>query len=390
MIFRSQFSKPVYLIDGLRTPIGNPFKSLKTQLAPQLAASVIREIAVRNKIHKTFVDQVILGNVVSAGLGQNVARQAALEAGLADSVIAYTINNVCGSGMQAIALAKDAIIAGEADVVIAGGCESATHAPYIINRENAESQAKNESKDSQLLDGLFCQISKKRMGELAEELAKRNYISREEQDRYALESHRKAILAQEQGKLKNEIVGIKGHYKDDRPRQNITAQSLRGLRPAFEKDGTITAGNSSIPCDGAAVVLVASKEFVQRNKIMPLARLVGSAHVLQKPEMTFETAVPAIEECLRNSHLSLKNIDLFEVSEAFAAQMVYIKNKLKIPDEKLNVLGGDVAFGHPLGAVGSRIVVTLMHALQDRKAKRGLAAVCYGGGGAMALVFERV
>ncbi len=393
-MFPNILSNSVYIIDGARTPIGSANKSLKSFSAAALASLVIKELIRRNKVNKYLINQVVLGNAVSAGLGQNFARQASLLADLDESIPAFSVNNVCGSGLQSIILGAQAILAQEADLVIAGASESATKNPFLLDRDDVENEKFKNHQDSLTHDGLYCQISKKSMGELVEDLAKKYNISRDEQDQYALESHRKACLAQQQNKFSNEIVSIKVSNqktldKDDRPRQNIRIDSFRDLPSAFKDNGTVTAGNSSAPSDGAAAVVLASKRFLNEHKLKAKARIVGYVSIGVKPEQTFEAAIGAIEACLHKCHLTSKDIDLFEVGESFAAQAVLTKIKLGLADKKFNAFGGDLALGHPLGGAGTRILVTLLHALSDQKLRRGLACVCYGGGGAIAIIIER-
>jgi len=385
----------VYLIDGLRTPIASPHRSLKTFTAAQLAGHVIREIVRRNKINKEKIDEVILGNVVAAGTGQNVSRQAAVLAGLPYGVDAYTVNNVCGAGLQAVVSGLNAIWAGTAQLVVAGGTESATHNPYLVKKSDEHALSKDVLKDSLHHDGLFCQMTKKSMGQLVEGLVRKHRISREDQDAYALESHRRACWAKENKKFADEIVPLRtSRFKkidsDDRPRKSISLESLAHLSAAFAPKGSITSGNASSPADGAAVVVLASGNAVKTYHLRPKARILGYRSVMVKPEETFEAAVLAIRECLEKYQLALEGVNLFEVAESFAAHALFTQRKLKIPKEKLNIYGGDLAFGHPLGAAGARILVTLLHALEKEKRQTGMACIAYGGGGAQAMMIERV
>lgn len=388
-------SPPVYIIDGVRTAIGRPFKGLKNVTAAQLAATVIKEILHRNKIHRDLVNEVILGNTVSAGTGQNFARQAALSAGLSPAVRAYLVNNVCGSGLQSVILGCQSLQLGQSELVVAGGAESASLAPQLVSKVDAPEHPENKSSDSLLVDGLFCAITQKHMGDLCEMLVQEQRITRQQQDQYALQSHQKALIAKRQDKFHNEIVPVmvaknRVFYEDERPRPDIDLEKLQSLRPAFKKEGTITAGNSSSPSDGAAVVVLAGESVATKERFKPLARIVSYAWVPVAPEKAFAAAGLAVRECLSRGGLSLKQIDLFEVSESFAAQAIFTQRELNIPDEKLNIWGGDVALGHPLGAVGTRSLVTLAHALRDQNKQRGVACVCLGGGGAVAMAIENV
>lgn len=387
--------KPIYIVEAARTPIGNPFKSLKTCSAVQLGAVAIQGTLKRAKINKKLVDKVILGNVVSAGTGQNIARQASLMAGLPYDVEAYTINNVCGSALQSVSLAIKAIKAGEHDCIVVGGTESATHNPFLVNREDAYINKVRGSVDSLFFDGLYCQVTKKSMGELAEDVVKKHKIFREDQDIYAFESNRKAVKAQEKGYLKKEIIPVHLSEKkkidtDDRPRKNLKLESLWMLPPAFNKKGTITAGTSSVPCDGAVAIILASEKFVKAHKIKPKAKILAMTSVSVDPKKMFESTGQVIEKCLKQSKLSINSIDVFDIAESFAAQMVLLQNEFNIPPKKMNIYGGDIAFGHPLGASGARNLVTLINILQKKKTSRGLAAVSYGGGGSMAIVVESI
>lgn len=389
----------VLIVDGLRTPIGHPYGSLRGFTAAQLAALAIKEMIRRQKIKKNLISEVVLGNVVSAGTGQNLSRQASILAGLPEEIPCYTVNNVCGAGLQAIILAAQAVLADNADLVIAGGTESATHSPYFVKRQEAEDYTEEEKElnpvDTLIHDGLFCQMTQQRMGELVEALAHKYDISRDEQDVYSFESHRKACAAQAQKRFSKEIVPLtnskkKRIFKDEHPRRHVDVQYLERLPPMFWTAGTVTAGNSSLACDGAAVTLLASPKAVKSYRLKPHARILGYVSVAVKPELTFESSVKAIEMCLKKCRLSVEDIELFEISEAFAAQVVLARKKLNIPLDKLNVFGGDLAFGHPLGAAGTRIIVTLMNALHRKRAKKGMACVSYGGGGAIAMILEAV
>lgn len=394
-MFNHKLTQSVFIINGARTIIGSPFKSLKNFTAAQLGAEVLREILNRNHIKKILVNEVILGNAVAAGIGQNLARQATLLAGLPESVPAFTVNNVCGAGLQSVILGAQSIQCGDSSLVIAGGAESATHCPDLVPKNKDGHAETRNSLDSLQQDGLFCQLSKKNMGQLAEFIVKKYDISREEQDQYALESHQKACRAIEQGKFKPEIIPIvtsggKLIDEDDRPRCNIQLKPFTELPAAFKKDGTVTVGNSSTPCDGAGAVILASQRFIKEERIKPKARILGYATIALEPEMVFEAGIRAIEECLKKIRLTIKDIELFELSEAFAAQSILTIKNFNIPPEKVNVWGGDIALGHPLGAAGTRILVTLLHALTDQKKKRGLACICLGGGGAVCMIIERI
>jgi len=309
------------------------------------------------------------------------------------TVPACTVNQVCGSGLQSVIVAAHSILCGARNLVVAGGTESASQSPCLYFDDSDDSSAGNKKVESLLHDGLWCKLTDRHMGHLAEYIVKEFKISRRKQDEYAFESHRKACLAQEEGKFLEEIAAVcisKTQYfqTDERPRKNINMEKLAALSPAFEKQGTVTAGNSSVPCDGAAAVVLAASALVKKWKLTARARILGYSSIAVSPREVFTAGVVAIRTCLSQCRLSLKDIDLFEISEAFSAQAILTQDKLQIPGEKINIWGGDIALGHPLGAAGSRGLVTLLHALRDRKKKKGIVCVCLGGGGAIALAVE--
>lgn len=387
--------QPIYIIGAVRTPIGSPFKSLKDFSAARLGAVVIEDLLKRTKISKNSIGEVIFGNVVSAGTGQNLSRQAAIFAGLPASTDAFIVNQVCGSGLRSLIVGAQSMMCGETKAIIAGGTESASWNPTLFfNNEGSElNPTEKEKVESLFYDGLWCHLSEAHMGHLAEFIAQDYKISRQSQDEYALFSHQKACRAQIEGKFLKEIVPVavsKTAYfeKDERPRRKITSEKLSALPAAFKRGGTVTAGNSSAPCDGAAGVVAASGNFIKQNQLRPRARILGWASIALPPRKVFAAGIPAIRECLKKSGLSLKDIDLFDISEAFAAQAILTQREIGIPEGKMNVWGGDIALGHPLGAAGMRGLVTLMHALEDRKKNKGIVSVCLGGGGAIALAIE--
>ena len=380
---------PIYILDAVRTAVASPFKSLKDFTAGQLGGYVIANLLKRQNFNPILVDEVIFGNTVMAGNGQNPARQASILGGLLPSTTAYTVNNVCGAGLQSVVLAGQAICSGTSQCVIAGGSESASRTPQFFSKLIETSFDQRDPVDSLLYDGLWCALSGKHMGELCEKLAGKAKITRAIQDTYSLESHCKAAI----GKFDKEIIGVpladgKAFCVDERIRRRVSIENFATLPPAFVENGTITSGNSSVPSDGSAGVFVVGEKFVRMQKVKPLARILGYASIAVEPQLTFSAGVPAIEACLKACDLKLKEIDLFEVSEAFSAQAIFTRETLKIPSDKVNIYGGDIALGHPLGAAGARILVTLVHALQTEKRKLGLAAICYGGGGAMAMIIE--
>lgn len=387
--------KDVFILGGARTPIGSPYKGLKNFTAAQLAATAIQDVLKRSKVKQEWVSEVILGNAVSAGTGQNLAKQAAVLASLPVSIPAYLVNNVCGSGLQSVILAARSILAGQSNVVIAGGAESVSMSPVLLLPGYQDSQPDPKKKvESSIYDGLLCQLTEKRMGDLCEDMALLNRITRQQQDQYALESHRKVCLAQEQGKFQDEIVSCidknKVFDQDERPRKNLKNEDLIRLSPSFRHNGTLTAGNSAVPSDGAAVLALAGKVFVEEHNLNPVARIVGYISVGVDAKDVFSSGAVAIERCLQGCRLKFNDIDLFEISEAFAAQVIFTQIQLRIPEQKVNIRGGDIAFGHPLGAAGTRSLVTLIHALKEQKKKRGLVCISLGGGGAIAMVIESV
>lgn len=385
------------LLSACRTPTGKLGGALSSLSAPDLGAIAIRASLSRAGLPSNEVSEVIMGNVLTAGVGQAPARQAALNAGLPASVAALTINKVCGSGLKAVMLAAQAVRGGDADVVIAGGMESMSRAPYLLPRGGSRFGDRTLF-DSMLLDGLQCAYSGDSMGAIAENLAQSDGIGRSEQDRFAAESHRRAIVAAETGAFANEIVPVavgdhKGNAtvnKDEGPRPDTTVEVLTALRPAFATDGTITAGNSSMISDGAAALVVASQTFASASGLKPIARILAYATSGSEPSELFTAPVAAIQKVLAKCGRTPTDVDLFEINEAFAVQMLACLNRLKLPPEKVNVHGGAIALGHPIGASGARILTTLIHALAARNAQTGLAALCLGGGNAVAMIVERL
>lgn len=387
----------ILILDAVRTAIGSPFKSLKEFSAARLGAVVIEHILKRTKIPKKFIGEVILGNVVSSGTGQNLSRQAAVLAGLPVEVNAFTVNHVCGSGLRSLILGAHSLMCGEVNAVVAGATESASGNPYLCFDHKGMTFPGHEKEkvESLVYDGLWCHLSEQHMGHLAEAMAQEYHISRWAQDEYALASHVKACRAQQAGKFLKEVVPVavsaaKRFEKDERPRRNINIEKLAALPAAFRRDGTVTAGNSSTPCDGAAAVVLAKGGFVKYHHLPAQAKVLSYASIAVEPRKVFTAGVKAIQECLKRSRLSLKEIDLFEISEAFAVQAILTQKEAKIPEEKMNIWGGDIALGHPLGAAGLRNLATLIQALKDRKKNKGIVCVCLGGGGAIALAIEMI
>ena len=386
------------LLSGCRTPIGKFLGSLKDIPAPRLGATAIADAIRRAGIEPAQVDEVIMGNVVQAGIGQAPARQAALFAGLPDSVGAMTINKVCGSGLKAVSLAAQAVRLGESDVVVAGGMESMSQAPHLLRgvREGLR-MGPGTLIDSMIHDGLWDPYNDFHMGNTGEVVAERWKISREDQDAWAVGSHERAIAAIDAGRFRDEIVAVELKGKkgdvtrfeiDESPRRDTTKETLGKLKPAFKKDGTVTAGNAPGVNDGAAALVVSSRAWAEKNGRKPLATVVASATHGLAPELVMMAPEGAIRKVLAKAGWGVGDVDLFEINEAFAVQQVALRKVLEIPYEKYNVNGGAVALGHPIGASGARVLVTLIHALKDRGLRRGVASLCLGGGNAVAMAVE--
>jgi acetyl-CoA C-acetyltransferase len=387
------------ILSGARTPIGKFLGALKNFSAVDLGVIAVRAAIERATIDPASIDEVIMGNVLQAGSGQNPARQVALRAGIPPTVSALTINKVCGSGLKAVMLASQGIRLGEIEVAVAGGMESMTNAPYLLKRAREGYRlGHGELIDSMIYDGLWCAFDNWHMGCTGEVVAESYGVTREQQDEYALNSHRKAIAAMKEGRFDREIVPVelaqqKGQTfvmrTDEGPRENASLESLAQLKPAFKEGGTVTAGNASSLNDGAAAVVVASLEFARKLGRKPMARIVAQASSGIEPKLVMMAPVAAIRAALERARWDLADVDLIEINEAFSAQMVAISRELGIDSNKLNVNGGAVALGHPIGASGARILVTLVHELERRDAHRGLAALCLGGGNAVAMAVER-
>jgi len=387
-----------FLLSAVRTPIGKYLSALADVSAPQLGAVVVAEAIRRAGVSPDRVDEVILGNVLQAGLGQNPARQAALQAGLPDTIAALTANKVCGSGLKAVTLAGQAIRCGDADLIVAGGMESMSRAPYLLcNARTGWKYGDQKAVDAMVHDGLWCAFENWPMGEAAEHIAAQCSVSRADQDRFAAQSQSRAAAAWDQGAFQDEVVPVsvgsgakaKTVTRDEGLRPDTTVEALAKLRPSFRDTGTVTAGNSSMLSDGAAALVVASARAAERLGQKPLARIVASATSGVAPKDIFIAPVAAVRQVLDRANLRLQDIDLFELNEAFAAQMLACGKDLGLDESKVNVNGGAVALGHPIGASGARVLVTLLHALQRRGLKRGLASLCLGGGNAVAMIVER-
>lgn len=389
--------KDVYVISAKRSPIGKFLGTLSSFSAIDLGVAVVRNILdeLSNKYGRNIlydIDEVIVGNVLSCGLGQNPARQILIKAGLSAQIGGLTVNKVCGSGLKAIILGAQSIQLGEADIVICGGIESMTNAPHFLHLRKGAKFGEAKLIDSMQYDGLTDVYSNKIMGEFAEMVATELKVSRSEQDEFAFNSHRKAIKATKEGFFKNEIVPIKVKdteiTTDEGPREDTTLSKLSTLKPVFKEGGTVTAGNSSQISDGSAFVVLASESALKEHKITPLAKIIGYSVSGLEPQWLLMTPETAILKLLKQINCNLENFDFIEINEAFASQVVALRKKLNIPDEKLNVNGGAIALGHPLGCSGARIVVTLLWALKNYNKKKGIASLCMGGGNGLALGLE--
>ena len=390
--------KEVFIVESLRTPLGSFGGTLADVEAPRLAATVIRALLERSGLDAEAVEEVIIGQVLAGGTGQAPARQAMRLAGLPDTIPALTINKVCGSGLKALMLGAGSIRLGDAEIVVAGGMENMSLAPYVLKQARTGYRMGNgELIDLMIHDGLQDPYSNKHMGVIAEATVSKHGLSREEQDEFAIGSYRKAQAAIENGTLKGELVPViktsrKGEVVVDRDEEpfKVDFSKLAGLRGAFGKDGTITAGNASTINDGAALTLLASAEAVHKYNLKPKARLVAYATNSLAPELFTEAPVGAIEKVCARAGLRLVDIDLFEINEAFAAVTLLAIKQLGLDPAKVNVNGGAVAIGHPLGASGARLAATLVRELHQRQARYGLATLCIGGGEAVAAIFERI
>jgi acetyl-CoA C-acetyltransferase len=392
--------KPV-ILSAVRTPIGKFMGGLSPLTAPELGAKVVAESVRRTGIDPKQVDEVIMGNVIQAGVGQNPARQAALRGGLDPRVAAMTINKVCGSGLKAVGLAAQGVTLGESEIVVAGGMESMSNAPYLMKGARAGLRLGNsELLDAMIVDGLWDVYENFHMGQTAELVAEKYAITRQEQDAFAVESHRRAVHATKSCFVSEQIVPIELPQRkgppvvikfDESPREDTSLEALAKLKPAFKKDGgTVTAGNAPGTNDGAAAVVVTSEATAARLGKTPMARIVAQAVSGVEPKWVMMAPVEAVEKLLAKTGWDRdKDVDLYELNEAFAVAAIAVTRQLKLDPAKVNVNGGAVALGHPIGASGARVLVTLLYELQRRNLKRGVAALCLGGGNAVALAVER-
>ena len=389
----------VVIVAAVRTPIGSFVGSLKDISAVDLGSLVIKNAIERAGLEPEQVDEVIMGNVLGAGLGQNVARQMSVHAGVPVTVPAFTINKVCGSGLKAVQLAAQAVLCGDAEVVVAGGAENMSQAPYILPNQRWGSRMGNATVvDTMLRDGLTDGFEDYHMGITAENVAEQYGITREDQDSFALQSQKRAVAAVEAGRFKEEIVPVEIPQRrgeplvfdtDEFPRKDVSLEGLSKLRPAFQKDGSVTAGNSSGINDGAAAVVVMSAEKAKELGITALATIKSYASAGLDPKVMGCGPIYASRKALEKAGLTVADLDLVESNEAFAAQSCAVAKELNLDSEKVNVNGGAISLGHPIGASGCRILVTLLHEMQKRDAKRGLATLCIGGGMGTALIVER-
>jgi acetyl-CoA C-acetyltransferase len=388
------------ILPAVRVPTGRFLGTLKGWSAPQLGALVVKEAVARAGLEPGAVDEVILGNVVSAGVGQAPARQAALGAGLPTSVAALTINKVCGSGLKAVMLAAQAIASGDADVVVAGGMESMSNCPYLLPKAREGMRlGHGEVQDSMIHDGLWDAYNDYHMGCTGELVAEKYGVTRKQQDEWALDSHRKAVAAIKAGKFAAEVMPVPIPQKkgdpvpfatDESPREDTSLEALSRLKPAFKEGGTVTAGNAPGVNDGAAALVVVGADVAKALGAKPMARVVGQAVAGLDPSLVMMTPVPAVQKLWKKTGWTAADVDLVELNEAFAVQSVAVCRELGLDPARVNVHGGAVALGHPIGASGARILTTLLYALRDRGKAKGIATLCLGGGNGVALAVEMI
>jgi acetyl-CoA C-acetyltransferase len=385
----------VIITSAFRTAIGSFNGSLSSKTAPELGSTVIKKCIENSEIKKEEVDMVYMGQVLSAGVGQNPARQASIYAGLPNTTTNTTINQVCGSGLASIALAYNSIRCGDGNIIIAGGQESMSNAPHYIKLRKGEKVNEDKIKDTMIIDGLWDVYNEYHMGMTAENVAKKFNIKRQDQDKFALNSQEKAIKAIKEKKFINEIVPVEINNniyfeQDEHPRENTSIEKLSELKTTFKKDGTVTPGNSSGINDGAAAVCLMTFENVKKKKIKPLAKIVSWAQCGVDPSIMGTGPIPASKLALKKADWDIKELELIESNEAFAAQSIAVNKELGWETNNLNVNGGAIALGHPIGASGARILVTLIHEMQKRKVKKGLATLCVGGGMGIAMCIENI
>ena len=389
--------KNVVITSATRTAVGSLNRSLKNIQGYELGSAVIRESVIRSKIKNEEVDEVIFGQVLTGGAGQNPARQASIHSGIPKDKPAYIVNQVCGSGIRSIASGFQSIKSGDSNIIIAGGQESMSLAPHAIHLRDGKKLGDTKLTDTMIKDGLWDAFHGYHMGVTAENVAEKFQVTREEQDKFALKSQEKAIKAQKESKFNNEIVNFKIKSKkaeidfnnDEHPREGINIEALKRLKPVFRKDGTVTAGNASGINDGAAAVTLMSEDEVEKRKLQKLVSIKSWASCGVEPSLMGTGPIPSSKKALDLAGWSVKEVDLFEINEAFAAQSLAVLKTLSIPEEKVNVNGGAIALGHPIGASGTRILVTLIHEMIKRDVKKGLATLCIGGGMGIAMCVER-
>jgi len=388
-----------FLLSAARTPIGKFLGSLADLTAPELGSVALAEALRRAKVPANKIEEVIFGNVIQAGVGQNPARQVAIKAGLPESIAAFTVNKVCGSGLKAVMLAAQAIRAGDAELIAAGGTESMSRAPHLLfGTRTGWKYGDQKVVDAMIHDGLWCAFEDWHMGEAADHIGQKCSVSRAEQDRFSAQSQHRAAAAWEKGSFAAEVVSVtvgKGAKArivnhDESIRPDTSLDALAKLRPSFSEGGTVTAGNASTLSDGAAALVVGSAKAAEKLGVKPMARIVAYATSGVAPKDIFIAPVLAVRQVLEKARLKLGDIDLFELNEAFAAQMLACGKELGLEESKVNVNGGAIALGHPIGASGARVLVTLLYALEQRGLKRGLTSLCLGGGNAVAMIIERV
>ena len=389
-------NKNVVIISAVRTAIGAFDASLKHIQSHDLGSIVIKEVLKKSKLKSKDVDEVIMGQVLTAAVGQNPARQAAIKAGIPINKTAYVVNQVCGSGLRSVAMGYQAIRANDASVIVAGGQESMSNAPHAINIRKNKKLEKSKLVDTMIKDGLWDAFNGYHMGTTAENIATKWQITRKDQDEFALSSQTKTEKAQKDGKFNNEIVPVVLKFKkkdkifkvDEHPRAAMTIETLSRLKPKFKSNGTVTAGNASGINDGAAAVVLMSQSEANRRNLKPLAKIVSWATCGVEPSLMGSGPIPASKKALEKAGWKISDLDLIEANEAFAAQSLAVIKDLRIPREKVNVNGGAIALGHPIGASGTRILVTLLHEMEKRDSKKGLATLCIGGGMGIAMCIE--
>ena len=389
--------KSIVITSAGRTAVGSLGKSLKNVPGEELGSVVISESIKKSKIKNDEVDEIIMGQVLTGGTGQNPARQAAINAGIPKEKPAYIVNQVCGSGIRSVVSGFQSIVSGDSKIIISGGQENMSMAPHAINLRDGKKLGDAKLIDTMIKDGLWDAFHGYHMGVTAENVAEKFQIKRVEQDKFALKSHLKAIDAQKKNKFNNEIVNLKikskkaeiDFNKDEHPRENINLESLSRLKPVFKKDGTVTAGNASGINDGAAAVTLMSSEEAEKRGINKLVSIKSWASCGVEPSLMGTGPIPSSKKALEIAGWDIKDVDLFEINEAFAAQSLAVLKTLSIPEEKVNVNGGAIALGHPIGASGTRILVTLIHEMIKRDVKKGLATLCIGGGMGIAMCVER-